>query len=118
MPMILCCLCRRRTENPKQRVRIGTDTNWPLMKIHSERNGLNIAEFTKDDFVCIKCHSTISHYRMKDRGPNKRIKVFEPISYEPGITKDVLRGFGSSGINSTTLSSDEAIEGICFNILN
>lgn len=82
------------------------------MKIHAEIHGLNIEEFSKDDFVCIKCHSIISHYRMKDRGPNKIIKVFKPISYEPGITKDVLRGCGSSAINNATVSSDELVEGI------
>lgn len=93
MPMIKCCLCSRRTETSKQRVRIGTDCNWPLMQIHSERHGLDMAAFSKGDFVCIKCHSTISHYRMKDRGPNKVPKTFNPIAHPPGITKNILRGY-------------------------
>lgn len=112
MSPIFCCLCSRRADTRKQRVRVGTDSNWPMLKIHAEKNGLDMATFSKDDYVCIKCHSTISHYRMKDRGPNKNIKNSKPIVFEPGITKDVLRGNGNSSMKSTTVSSTEVVGGI------
>lgn len=109
MPKIYCCLCSRRTDTPKQRVRAGTELNWSLLEIHSEKNGLDIATFSNDDYLCLKCHSTISHYRMKDRGPKKITKNVQPISYEPGITKNVLRGY----TKPSSESNDDA-KGIYF----
>lgn len=101
--MIYCCLCKRRTETVKQRVRVGSESNWPLLNIHAQTTGLDVNSFSKEDFVCIKCHATIAHYRMKDRGPNKIVRDFHPIAYEPGITKKVLRGFAKSSILPSVL---------------
>lgn len=109
MPKIFCCLCNRRTETNKQRVRIGSDSNWALFCIHAEKTGLDVNTFSKDGFVCIKCHGTISHYRMKDRGPNKIVQDYKPIAHEPGITKEVLRSFAKSNVDT--------IEGNCSNII-
>ncbi len=111
MPKIYCCLCSRRTETAKQRARVGTDVNWAMLTIHSEKNGLNMDLFSKNDYVCTKCHSIISHYRMKDRGDNKTIKNFEPIAHEPGINKNVLRSFGKSSISKTAVVESVKLEG-------
>lgn len=92
MPKILCCLCSHRTDTDKQRVSVGTNSNWEMLVIHAEKNGLNMDAFSKQDYVCKKCHAVLSHYRMKDRGPNKTIRNVKPVTYEPGITKNVLRG--------------------------
>lgn len=103
MPKIFCCLCSRRTDTDKQRVRLGTNSNWEMLEIHAKNNGLSMEAFTKQDYVCKKCHATISHNRMKDRGPNK-IKNVQPTVYEPGITKSVLRSRVESSTSSVTES--------------
>lgn len=108
MPKICCCLCQRRTDAPKQRVRAGSDSNWSLLAIHAEKTGLDLGTFTKEDFICIKCHAQISHYRMNDRGPNKVVKGVKPIAHEPGITKNVLR----SSTKSSAATNVASIEGI------
>lgn len=104
MPKILCCLCSRRTDTEKQRVRVGNNSNWEMLKVHAVINDLDMEGFSKQDYVCKKCHAAISHHRMKDRGYDKTIKYVEPITYEPGITKNVLRGYSKSSTSSATES--------------
>lgn len=104
MPKIFCCLCSRRTDNKKDRTRIGTASVWTLFLIHVEKNDLDISSFSADDHICTKCYSVVSHYRMKDRGTNKKVKELKPFVFEPGITKNVLRG-SSKLLNSTEKSS-------------
>ncbi len=112
MPKILCCLCSRRTDTEKQRVRVGSNSNWEMFKVHALLNGLNIDAFSKEaDYLCKKCHASISHHRMKDRGSNKTNRNVEPITYEPAITKNVLRGHAkSSTSNSTEMQTAEKSE--------
>lgn len=104
MPKILCCLCSRRTDTEKQRVRVGTNSNWEIFKVYAVLNGLNLEAFSKEDYLCKKCHASISHHRMKDRGSNKTIKNVEPITYEPGITKNVLRSHAKTSTSNSTES--------------
>ncbi|KAJ6642611.1 hypothetical protein Bhyg_07564 [Pseudolycoriella hygida] len=104
MVKICCCICYRRTDTNRQRSRIGAPALWPLFMIHVEKTGLDINQFSRDDYVCMKCNLTISHYRMNDRGINKKIKLSQPFSYEVAITKSVLR-------NSIATSSTDTLEG-------
>lgn len=87
MSKTFCRLCSRRIETSKQKFRVGTDTNWKLLLIHVEKNGLNSSDFSKDDYMCGKCHASLAHYSMKDRGSNKIIKNVAAITYEQGIKK-------------------------------
>ncbi len=109
MPKVYCCNCSRRTDNKKDRTRIGTPTVWPLFLIHVEKNGLDVSSFSADDYICKKCYSTVSHYRMNDRGTNKKIKDSKPFVFEPSITKTALRNFSKS-MNSIETSSETSIE--------
>jgi hypothetical protein len=111
MPKIYCCLCSRRTDTNKQRVRIGTASMWSMFKIHAEKNGLDLTSFSADDHICMKCHATIAHYCMKDRGPNKKMKVAESIDSDPIIKKNVLRSVPKYPRSSQALSSTEIISG-------
>lgn len=115
MPKIFCCLCKRRTDTSNQRVRVGTDSTWPMLCVHSQNHDLDVNSFSRDDYVCMKCHSTISHSRMKDRGPNRITKSVKPITHAPGINKTVLRNFGKSLKNEHTAPNSKVlVEGNCF----
>lgn len=89
---VKCCLCSKRVETNKPRVRIGSDSVWPLFQIHVQRTGLEENAFSLADFICMKCYGMISHHRMSDRGPNKIVKIPKPLDPELIITKNVLRG--------------------------
>lgn len=91
MVKIHCCICDRRTDTNKQRIRIGSTSCWPFFQKHVEKIGRDVEQFSRDDYICIKCNSTISHYRMDDRGSNKKVKIAKPFVFEMSITKDVLR---------------------------
>ncbi len=112
MTKIHCCLCSRRTDMKKQRARVGAASFWPMFVIHAETAGLDINSFSRDDYVCLKCHSSISHYGMNDRGPNKKLNVTKPIVFEVNITKSVLRSHAKA-IISETASNSEVIAGNC-----
>lgn len=88
---VTCILCSKRVETNKPRVRVGSDSIWPLFVLHVQNIGLNRDRFSTGDFICMKCYGTISHQRMSDRGPNKKLKVEKPIDRELIITKKVLR---------------------------
>lgn len=107
MTKIWCCLCSRRTDKNSERKNIGLPSVWPTFELHALKIGLEIAKFSKDDFVCLKCYSIISHYRMTDRGPNKKVKMYEPVVFAPIIKKDVLRGYSSEKRNSVTVGTAE-----------
>lgn len=93
MPKIHCCLCSRRTDSNNQRIRIGTASVWPSFEEHAKNAGLDVSRFSiRNDYICLKCNSIVSHYRMNDRGPNKKVKIAKPFVYEVNITKNVLRG--------------------------
>lgn len=109
MPKIYCVLCPRRTDSYKQRSRIGTASLWPLFEIYASRNELDITHYSVDDHICLKCHSTIAHYGMTDRGPNKKVKVIEPVVFEPIITKEVLRHLPKSTASTSIATSNEPI---------
>lgn len=93
---IRCCLCSRRTDSNGARKRIGSASVWPLFELHILKIGLKMSQFCKEDFVCLKCYSSIAHYGMTDRGPNKAVKIKKPVVFESLITKSVLRGFNRS----------------------
>lgn len=93
MPKINCCICSRRTDTPKQRTRVGVASVWSLVSKHAERIDLDISKFSEKDYICMKCYSKICQYRLSDRGPNKKIKIREPIVFEPIVTKKALRGY-------------------------
>lgn len=104
MTKIWCCLCSRRTDKNSDRQKIGSASVWPTIELHALKNGLELSKFSKEDYVCLKCYSTISHFRMTDRGMNKKIKISEPVIFEPIITKTVLRGFSASEIRISMTS--------------
>lgn len=109
MPKIYCCNCSRRTDKSKDRTRIGAASVWPLFLIHVEKNGLDASNYSPDDFICAKCYSMIAHYRMNDRGKDKKVKEFKPFVFEPSITKNVLRS-SSNPIEIAQGSSEPSIE--------
>lgn len=104
MAKIWCCLCFRRTDNRKARKRIGVPSIWSLIELHALKIGLEIAQFSKEDYICAKCYSSVSHYRMNDRGPNKKVKICQPVVLETIINKTVLRGFAPPEIIDSTTS--------------
>lgn len=91
MPKVYCCLCSKRVETNKSRVRIGSDSVWSLIQIHAVKMSLDVNKLSREDIICMKCYSVVSHYRMTDRGPNKKIKASVEIDPQLVITKDVLR---------------------------
>lgn len=95
MPKINCCLCSRRTDTNKQRVRVGTNNNWEMLRTHVNKEGLNMDTFSKEDHVCVKCHAILAHYNMKDRGLNKTVKN-APVVHKQGIEKSSLRSHNKS----------------------
>lgn len=100
MTKIWCCICSRRTDKSEERKRIGLPSVWSMVRIHASKIGLDMTSFSTEDHICLKCYATVSHYRMTDRGPDKIIKIFESVAFEPIITKAVLRGFTTPSITS------------------
>lgn len=103
---VFCCLCSRRVETNKARVRIGTDSVLPLFQIHIEKIGLDKESFTDTDNICMKCYGVLSHYRMTDRGPNKLTKISKPLDPQLTITKKVLR----SASNQESVSGSVTVQ--------
>lgn len=105
MTKIRCCLCNRRTDKTTDRKNIGTPSTWQSIQLHVIKIGLEITDFSKEDFVCLKCYATVSHHRMNDRGPNKKNRIRNPVIFETIINKTVLRGFTRPQISESDTSA-------------
>lgn len=108
MTKINCCLCSRRTNTNRDRIRIGAPSVWPDFLFHAEKHGLEISEYSSDLYICKKCHANISHAHMHDRRVNKKVKTdVLVVGCAPIITKEVLRGFPKT----VTQMSNEVLAG-------
>lgn len=113
----VCILCSRRIYPNKPRVRIGSSSVWPLMEIHSQKKGLDLESFSKQDFICMKCYATISHYRMSDRGPNKKTNASKPIDGELVVTKHSLRSSAPKELASLDCDAGTFISNTIFSYI-